>query len=160
MSKQPKLLVLGLGSTLQTDCGVGIYTARRIKEMVQPDIVSVRESDLSGLNIPGLIDGFDDVIIIDCVETDFGIPGNIYRYNLSEMDGERGYPASIHADIDILANRNNINNIYIPERIILYAVETPNTQCFGKGCTEEIERIIPKLSKLIVDEINREFSIR
>ncbi len=160
MNKQPKLLVLGLGSTLQSDCGVGIYAARRIKEMVPPDIVSVRESDLSGFNIPGLIDGFDDVIIIDCVETDFGIPGNIYRYNLSEPDGVRGCPPPLHTDIDILTNRSNINNIYIPERIILYAVESASTQCFGKGCTKEVEHIIPRLSKLIVDEINRELSIR
>jgi len=159
MNEPYRRLILGMGNTLLSDSGVGVYAARRLRETLKRTDVAVEESDLDGLNILNLIDGFDQVIIVDSIKTECGILGNIYRVNLSDPRYCECFPDTSHIDVDIIRQRRGMANIYVPRSIVLYAVEAKDTTTFGKGCSDEVLNVIPRLTDLITKELEGRFSV-
>lgn len=152
-----KILVLGIGNTHLRDGGVGVYVARVLRNLVDLPWVAVEETDLSGVELPAMIDGYDEVVIVDGIETETGMPGNIYRF---EPSGARSldYASTVHLDLHALGDRLGMGNIYIPGRIVVYAVEVEDVQSFGKGCTGEVTKAIPRLAHMIRAQLTRELS--
>ena len=75
----PDTLVLGLGNTIITDDGVGIYIARLIRERLSSSGVLVQEASVGGFELIDLLRGFRRAIIIDAIYTGQNEPGALVR---------------------------------------------------------------------------------
>jgi hydrogenase maturation protease len=76
-----KVLILGIGNTLRSDDGLGVYIVRHMEEtgIQLPDGVSLLDGGTAGFDLLGLIDGYDKIVIVDALRTD-DKPGSIYRF--------------------------------------------------------------------------------
>jgi hydrogenase maturation protease len=76
-----KVLILGIGNTLRSDDGLGVYIVRHIEEagVPLPKGVDILDGGTAGFDLLGLIDGYDKIVIVDALKTN-DRPGSIYRF--------------------------------------------------------------------------------
>ena len=147
-----KTIVLGLGNTILSDDGVGIYVARALGERLR-EAADVREAELAGLDLLEMLKGYDRAYIVDAIQLDGEMPGVVFRM---KPDDIRITPrlASFH-DIDLvtaLALGRRLQ-FHMPEEVVIFGVQAADTLTLGEECTDAVERVIPSLADEIAGEI-------
>jgi hydrogenase maturation protease len=148
-----RTLVLGLGNTICGDDGVGIRTAQALKEDVCGLEAEVAETTAAGIGLLDTIMDYERMIVVDAIQTKGGKAGQVYRLGLEDL------PASLHSatlhDVDLptaleLGRRLGME---MPREVIVYAVEVADVATFREGCTREVERAIPEVASLVLQEL-------
>ena len=149
------MVVMGLGSPLLTDDGVGIHSVRKLQEDnslpvdidveiidggVAPDISVFLEGDI------------DKLIIIDAVQA-HGKPGTIYRLTLDVFESEG---QDIHSPHNFNLRESlalmRLGGV-LPSEVVIIGVE-PGSMGWGTTLTPEVLSIIPELLSIIRREIS------
>jgi hydrogenase maturation protease len=150
-----KTIVLGLGNTILSDDGVGVYTARALRDELA-DYADIVEAELAGFDLVELLAGYERAIIIDAIELDGEKPGSVFRLAPDDL---RITPrlASFH-DIDIvtaiaLGRRLGFE---MPSEVIIYAVQVEDALTIGEACLPSVEAVIPSLAAEISSEVRGE----
>ncbi len=148
-----RTLVLGLGNTICGDDGVGIMIAELLKGQVSGLETDVAETTAAGISLLDLIAGYQRMIVVDAIQTRDGRAGQVYRLGLEDL------PSSLHSatlhDVDLptaleLGRRLGME---MPREVIIYAVEVADITTFREGCTPEVERSIPEVAHLVLQEL-------
>ena len=148
-----KTLVLGLGNPICGDDGVGIRIAEALKDKVADPQVEVAETTAAGLGLLDLMAGYQRIIITDAIRTRNGVPGQVYRLGLSDLPGPV-HCATLH-DVDLataleLGRRLGME---MPREVIVFAVEVADTTTFLEGCTPDVERAVPEVASLVLQDL-------
>jgi len=150
-----KTLVLGVGNPILSDDGVGIHIARALKERKLAG-VTVEELAASGLELLDMVVGYDEVIIIDAIQTKNGRPGDFYE--LEEEDFEKSIHGSSPHGINIataLALGRKIVPEKMPRRILFVAVEADDVVNVSERLTEKVQKAVPEILDKIVKDIEK-----
>lgn len=80
--------MIGIGQTLRGDDAAGMEAVRRWQEMFpdtagRPEIIA-QFSELPGLGLLDLLDGFDAVLLVDAVQSS-AQPGHIHRLGIEDL---------------------------------------------------------------------------
>jgi hydrogenase maturation protease len=147
-----KTIVLGLGNTILSDDGVGIYVARAARERVA-GAADVLEAELAGLDLLEMLKGYDRAYIVDAIQLDGEEPGTVFRM---KPDDIRTTPrlASFH-DIDIvtaLALGRRLE-FRMPDEVVIFGVQVEDALTLGEECTDAVRQVIPLLAGEIAGEI-------
>jgi hydrogenase maturation protease len=147
-----KTIVIGLGNTILSDDGIGIYVARALGERLH-GAADVREAELAGLDLLEMLKGYDRAFIVDAIQLDGERPGDVFRMRPDDI---RITPrlASFH-DIDIvtaLALGRRLE-FHMPSKVVIFGVQAEDTRTLREGCTEAVSRVIPVLVDEIAGEI-------
>ncbi|MEW6661759.1 MAG: hydrogenase maturation protease [Bacillota bacterium] len=148
-----KILVLGLGNTILTDDGVGIYAARELRKMIDYPNVSIMEASLAGLQLLDLVAGYDTMILIDSIKLPGGKIGEIYRIEAEALRSTVRL-ASIH-DINFATAMEfgRLMGLQIPSEIEIFAVCVADTETFGEKCTPAVEMAVPKAARILLERL-------
>ena len=143
-----KTIVLGLGNTILSDDGAGIYVARALMGRLG-GAADVREAELAGLDLMEMLNGYDRAFIVDAIKLDGEEPGVVFKM---KPDDIRTTPrlASFH-DIDMvtaLALGRRLQ-FHMPEEVVIFGVQAEDTLTLGEECTDAVRRVIP----ILADEI-------
>jgi hydrogenase maturation protease len=150
-----RTLVLGVGNPILSDDGVGIHVARALKEKSLAG-VTVEELAASGLELLDVVVGYDEVIIIDAIQTKGGKPGDFYE--LEEKDFEKSIHGSSPHGINIataLALGRKIVPMKMPKRVLFIAVEAEDIVNVSEKLTEKVQAAVPKILDRILKDIKR-----
>lgn len=132
---------------------MGIRIAQALKEDVCGLDVEVAETTAAGISLLDLIAGYQRMIVVDAIQTRDGKAGQVYRLGLEDL------PSSLHSatlhDVDLptaleLGRRLGME---MPRQVIIYAVEVADITTFREGCTPEVERSIPEVAHLVLQEL-------
>ncbi|MBN2017972.1 MAG: hydrogenase maturation protease [Candidatus Cloacimonetes bacterium] len=145
-----KTLVLGLGNTIMSDDGVGIFIARRIKEQL-PEI-DVIEASAAGFRVIDEIIGYDTLILIDSIKTKNGKPGNYYKLGIEEFKTTLHHSSPHDMDMFSALELMKKHDADLPDEIVIYAVEVEDTLSYSEQCTKNVAAAIPKLTSIIIEE--------
>jgi len=145
-----KTLILGLGNPILTDDGVGIEIAQEIGEE-RPDLEVVETSE-AGLALLDYIVGHDKLIIIDSIKTENGRPGELYRLGLGDFNAAADLSFSHSVDIASAFKVGEGLGYKMPRSVSIYAIEVKDNSTFGQGCTEEVKKRIPFITRQILRE--------
>jgi hydrogenase maturation protease len=144
-------LVLGLGNTILTDDGVGIYVVRRLKAKIQELNVEVKEASLGGLELLELMKGFHRVILIDAILTGKHEVGTLIELRIEDL---KGGSAMLRHQIGLseALGLGRELGMDLPERLRIYGIEVKDILTFSESCTPEIESRIPAIVEEIVQK--------
>jgi len=144
-----RTLVLGLGNTILSDDGVGIYVVREIGKRVCFPFVSFQEASVGGLELLDLMAGFERVILIDAVLTQRNKAGTLVPMKVQDVNG--GSAMARHQvglyEALVLGRKLKMN---LPARISLYGIEIKDNRTFGESCTADVAAAIPGIVKTII----------
>ena len=150
-----KTLVLGVGNPILSDDGVGIHVARELGNRNIPN-VRVEELAASGLELLDMVLDFDKVIIIDAIQTNGGVPGQIHV--LDEKDFERSVHGSSPHGINIataLALGRKIVPMRMPKEVVFIAVEAEDLVNVKEQLTPMVQAALPRVVKKVEEEIKK-----
>jgi hydrogenase maturation protease len=140
------LLILALGNDLLGDDGVGLLAADALEQKSIPG-AKVAKSALSGLYLVDLVEGFDDLVVVDSVVGDK--PGEVVQLSLSEM-GPRIVPSAHYLGLPEALELARRAGMRIPNRVAIVAMQIGGSQVIGEGVSAEVRRGIPALVKEVM----------
>ena len=147
-----KTLILGMGSPILGDDGVGVEVANRIKENADEEFVDVVEASASGLELLDIICGYEKLIVIDSINTEGGQVGELHRLACSDLDPTVRPSARHQINFATTLEVGRRLNMEVPEVIAIYAIEIKDATVFQEGCSPEVERAIPGIVETIIEE--------
>ncbi len=148
-----KTLVLGIGNPILSDDGVGIRVAQGVgKELNDPQI-TVSETSAAGLSLLDSIIGYDEVIIIDAIQTQKGKAGQIYRMGPGDFSFAKHISSPHQINLVTALELGKVLDLAMPQKITIFAVEAKDITNFGEICTPEVERAIPEAVKMVLEEL-------
>jgi hydrogenase maturation protease len=148
-----KTLVLGLGNPILSDDGVGIKVAQELREKLRNPQVTVAESSLAGISLLDSIVGYDEVIIIDAVQTEKGNAGQIYRMKPEDFSLTKHFTSPHQINLLTALELGKMLDLAMPKQITIFAVEAKNITSFSEKCTPEVEQAIPEVVKMVLEEL-------
>jgi len=115
--------------------------------------VTVMESDLAGLSLLDLLQGYHRVIIIDSIQTRDGKVGQVCRLSPEDFAPTR-HAVSPH-DVNLLTalELGKRLGLEMPQEIVIYAIEVEDVRTFSEKCTPQVERVIPKVVEMVAGEL-------
>jgi len=151
-----KTLVLGLGNPILSDDGVGIKVAEELGKELRDPQVTIATACEGGLSLLDSIVGYDQVIIIDAIQTQEGKVGQIYRLEPPDFSFARHLSSPHSTNLVTALELGRILNMAMPQKITIFAIEVEDVTNFSEKCTPEVERAIPEALMMVVDELNAE----
>jgi hydrogenase maturation protease len=148
------ILVMGVGNLLLSDEGIGVHVAQRMMEMNLPPDVHVVEGGTDGFGLINLITEADRLILVDAVRGG-GEPGSVYRFDIEDCAANADiFKTSAH-QISILEVIHLSGLIGSTPKTTIIGVE-PKSLEMGMELSPEVEAKIPKVIKLILEEIEKD----
>ena len=148
-----KTLVLGLGNPILSDDGVGIRVAHEVSNRLKNPQVTVSETSAAGLSLLDSIVGYDKVIIIDAIQTEKGQAGQIYRMKTEDFSLTKRLSSPHQINLATALELGKMLNLAMPEKITVFAVEAKDVTSFGEKCTPEVEKAIPEVVKMVLEDL-------
>jgi len=152
-NSQLKTLVLGLGNPILSDDGVGIKVVQEVGAALQRDDVVVNQASVGGLGLLELVAGYDKVIIVDAIQTENGVPGEVHYLSAEQFHGNVR-AASTH-DVTFAAALELGKRLHkdMPREVLILAVEASEVAAFGEELTPEVASVVPHVVELVMEEI-------
>jgi len=148
-----KALVLGIGNPVLSDDGVGIRVAHEVGRNLNDPQITVSETSAAGLSLLDSMLGYDKAIIIDAIQTKEGKAGQIYRMKPEDFSSAKR-PSSPHQiNLVTALELGKMLNLAMPREISVFAVEAKDTATFSENCTPEVEKAIPEVVKLVLENL-------
>jgi len=149
-----KALVLGIGNPILSDDGAGIRVAQEVGEKLNDPQITVAETSEAGLSLLDSIVGYDKVIIIDAVQTREGNAGQIYRMGLQDFSSAKHFSSPHQINLVTALELGKMLDLAMPQEITIFAVEAKDITNFSEKCTPEVERAIPEVVKMVLEELS------
>ena len=133
------ILVLGIGNEMLKDDGIGPKLVKKLQNFLPSENIDYMTSLLGGMETIEIMKGYDEVVIIDGIITDDGIPGTVYymTYPLNMKTLHLSNAHDISFDMSVkLAHKLNIP---FPEKIRIIAIEILEDREFGEDLTEPLQ---------------------
>ena len=150
----PNIKVIGLGSPLRSDDGLGIEAIRRLAEDTDvPPRAELIDGGLCGVGLLDLVEGADAVILIDAVRVGDTPPGSVVRLSADRIRHTVDTPSSSH-DLKIgeVLRMAEALGIHLPPITLLGIV--PENVSQGEGLSKTVENAMPKLISAIRAELS------
>jgi hydrogenase maturation protease len=152
----PASLIIGLGSPLRGDDGVGVRVVEALAKRTLPADVEVVDGGAQGLGLVSLMEGRRRVVFVDAA--DLGqAPGQFVRFTFDEVRsgsvrllGDE-HSISVHAaglrDALLLAQALGC----LPDETIIFGVQ-PASIDWEQGLSPQIEAVLPRLVEAVLAE--------
>ncbi len=145
MRRDGRPLVIGIGSPILGDDGIGVHAARAVKEDARTRHVDVIELGTAGIALLDFIAGHDCLIIIDAVYSG-AEPGTLHDLNADEIACcahlDSGHDADLPA---VLALGNELKGADMPESVLVLGVEAEELTRFSEELTPRVAAAIPRV---------------
>jgi hydrogenase maturation protease len=157
--------IIGLGNSILTDDGVGIYAAREVGRRLFQDHegvnVDIVETEVGGFTLMELMAGWKKVILLDAIQFEGLQPGTVVRIDPGDLHTSLRI-RSVH-DIDLptaleLGRRMGFD---MPMKLTVFGIQAQDMLTFGEFLTEPATRGMNEAVDLVLKEIqDSKFEIR
>lgn len=160
-SKQPQILVVGLGNPILGDDGVGWRVAEAVEEAIiqtSPVNQNVKVAcyALGGLSLMEHLIGYDQAIIIDAVQTVNGRPGQLYDLFLDDLpDLSAGHLTAAHdTSLQTALKVGQEMGASLPQEIRVVGIEADKVYDFSETLSPEVAASIPGAVQLVFKQLD------
>ncbi len=151
--KDRSVIVLGLGNILLRDEGVGVRVIERMqRDYVFPENVTLFDGATAGLDLMPVIEGYDEIIIVDTVRTGEP-PGSLFRFSLADVEKKVPYKTSLH-QIGVIEMFAIAEAMGKKHDAVIIGVEPLDMSSWGLELTPAIEAKLPEIIGLVLKELD------
>jgi hydrogenase maturation protease len=138
-----KTLVVGIGSTIRGDDGVGVIAARRFQESFpnRDKGIDVIELGTAGLTLLDSVEGYDRLILLDAIVTGAS-PGTVHELTGKQVAASAHLGAGHEADLPTTLALGRKLSKHMPEDVIVFAIEARDLHRFSEHLTHEVEAAV------------------
>ncbi len=152
-----KIRVIGLGNTILTDDGVGIYAARELRKRLADaglaDSVDIVETETAGFALMELLAGWEKVILIDSIQFDDVKPGTVVQIDPQDLRTSLRLRSVHEIDLPTVLVLGRKLNLPMPDRVEIVAVQAQDALTMGESLTPAVERGMNEAVSAILSEL-------
>jgi hydrogenase maturation protease len=146
-----KIFIVGVGSILMGDDGIGMRVIDELEKETLPDEVELHGADISGLDMLKYVEGYERVIIIDAANMSLA-PGEIRVFTPEEIE-----PASFNDKFSthgmgLLETLTLAGTLGMKCKFVIVGVQPKNVD-YNLELSTVIENKIPEIIKTVKDII-------
>ncbi|MCX6004228.1 MAG: hydrogenase maturation protease [Chloroflexi bacterium] len=146
-----KKLVLGIGNPILGDDGVGFRVIEALQPLIPQGEITLTSSDVSGLALLDYVVDFDEVIIVDAIQTVNGKPGDIYVLNVGDLRTSKHTISPHDVDLQTALELGKILKLKLPGKINIVAIEIPEVSEFSEELSAPVEESVPIAARMVLD---------
>ena len=152
-----KVIVIGLGNPVLGDDGVGWRVAALVKEQVNNLAIEVDFLAGGGLSVMERLVGYDAAVIIDAINLGDVPVGTVRLLKLADLPNPfAGHLGSVHETSLVTAMQLGRSlGAYLPERVMIVAIESPYVYDFSEELTQDIAAVMPVAAKMVLTTIGQ-----
>jgi hydrogenase maturation protease len=137
-----KTLIVGIGSTVLSDDGVGVRAVERLAERALPDGVKVAALGTAGLGLLDLLGDVERLIIVDAIVTG-AAPGTIHELRGNDVVQTAHLGVGHEADLPTtMAIGERVLGREMPREVVVVAVEAEDVTTFSESLTAPVQRAV------------------
>jgi hydrogenase maturation protease len=144
-----KTLVLGMGSPILSDDGVGLFISRRLEGRIPG--VDVVSTAMAGLALLDLVAGYEKIFVIDALTTGESSIGNLKK--LTDGEGSLHLFSSHGLNFPELISLGKELGFRMPQVAGIYGIEIGEQIAFGEELSPELQEKIESLIESILQDI-------
>ena len=141
-----KTVIIGLGNTVLSDDGAGVYVARLLAGRFDTDDVSVVEMDAAGMNLMETLGGFDRAFLIDAILLNNEIPGTVFRLRTDDLQITPRLSSCHDIDIVTALELGRQLGLHMPEEVTILAIQGDDMKTLCEECTPTVEAVLEPLA--------------
>jgi len=149
-------LVLGIGSPLICDDGVGFKVVDALMAMNIPDLDFDQQS-VSGLDLIEIMLDYKQVVVVDAIVTERYPAGTVMLLEPDDyknaLHGTNPHEVNIHMAIEL---GRRLSPDRMPEEIHFVAVEVNDVWTVTDVMTEDVEKAVPMAAEAVLKVLNLE----
>lgn len=147
-------VILGIGNTLLSDDGVGVYIARELKEKLKDNrSIEVKEAFSPGFELVEELIGFKRAIIVDAILLKEEKIGEILRYTPESFQNAIHISTYHDMNFPTALELSKKLKLDVPAEIVIFAVNVQDILTLREECTDEVKSAIPKAVEMIMKEV-------
>ena len=149
--------IIGLGNSILTDDGVGIYTVREVSRRLSAvglaEAVDIVESEVAGFALMELMTGWKRVILVDSIQFDNVAPGTVVRIQTEDLRTSLRIRSVHEIDLPTVLAFGRKLGIPMPETITIIGIQAEDALTLGETLTESAKRGMMKAVDLVLQEV-------
>jgi hydrogenase maturation protease len=154
--------IIGLGNSILTDDGVGIYAVREIRSCLEQAgrgiDVDIIETEVGGFSLMELMAGWNRIILVDSIQFDGLEPGTVVRINPGDLHTSLRLRSVHDIDLPTVLELGRRLGLSMPAEVVVFGVQAEDALTFGESLTEAAERGMTKAVNLVLDEIQKDIA--
>jgi hydrogenase maturation protease len=152
-----KTRVIGLGNTILSDDGVGVYTAREVRRVLDEhgsaDSADVVESEVGGFDLMELMNGWDRVILVDSVQFDGVTPGALLELNPQDLRTSLRIRSVHEIDLPTVLKLGRLMGLKMPGQVLIYAIQAKDAHTLGETMTPPVQQAMARAVDVVLNRI-------
>jgi hydrogenase maturation protease len=137
-----KTLVVGIGSTILSDDGVGVRVVERLSERALPAQVEVVQLGTAGLGLLDLVEDCQRLILVDAIVTG-AVPGTLHELRGDDVARAAHLGPGHEADLPTtLAFGQRVLGRKLPHQVVVIAVEAEDLTTFSESLTPRVHAAV------------------
>jgi len=152
--------IIGLGNSILTDDGVGIYAVREVSRLLAEEglgaCVDIVESEVGGFVLMELMAGWKRVILVDSIQFDKLQPGTVIRIEPEDLHTSIRLRSVHEIDLPTVINLGHRLGLMMPSDLTIFGVQVEDPYTFSECLTPTAEQGIKKAVNLILREVAQE----
>ena len=149
--------IIGLGNSILTDDGVGIYAARELGRRLAEDgaasQVDIVESEVGGFSLMELMAGWEKVILLDSIQFEGLEPGAVIRIEPEDLHTSLRLRSVHDIDLPTALELGRRMGLAMPSKLTVFGIQAQDMLTFGESLTRAAERGMNKVVDLVLKEI-------
>ncbi len=140
-----RVLLLGLGNDLLTDDAIGLRVAVAARDQLKahPNVTVIESSEM-GLSLLDLVTGYDDLVVVDAVQTGQSPPGHVHEFDTTDLQTlPLASPHFLGLGETLALGRRLA--LPVPTRVKILAIEVQDPFTVGTRLTPALESALPQL---------------
>jgi len=157
--------IIGLGNSILTDDGVGIYAVRELrrclKEALLDTNVDIVETEVGGFSLMELMTGWKRVILVDSIQFEGLEPGTVIRIQPEDLHTSLRLRSVHDIDLPTVLELGRRLGLAMPGEVSVFGIQAEDALTLGECLTDAAERGLKEAVNLILTEIrDSRFEIR
>jgi len=149
--------IIGLGNSILSDDGVGIYAAREIvRRLADAGLqagVDVQESEVAGFALMELMAGWKRIILIDSIQFDGLEPGTVVRIDPDDLRTSYRIRSVHDIDLPTALELGRRMGLAMPSRLLIFGIQAEDPLTLGESLTDAAARGMNEAVDLVLKEI-------
>jgi hydrogenase maturation protease len=149
--------IIGLGNSILTDDGVGIYAVREIsRRMVEANAFNaadVVETEVAGFALMELMTGWKRVILVDSIQFDNVEPGTVVRIHPEDLRTSLRIRSVHEIDLPTVLAFGRKLGFPMPDTITIFGIQAEDALTLGETLTEPARRGMMEAVDLVLQEV-------
>jgi hydrogenase maturation protease len=149
--------IIGLGNSILTDDGAGIYAAREVsRRLAETGLhigVDVVESEVAGFDLMEMMTGWKRIILIDSIQFEGLTPGAVIRIEPDDLHTSLRIRSVHQIDLPTVLELGRRMGLEMPSKLTIFGIQVEDPFTFGESLTEAAERGMNEAVDLVLQAL-------